>query len=106
MKILTICSAGAVRSVGMAYLLKHMYGHDVVPVGHDLNSQQTIDMLADWADLIIVMQPQYATGLPMRDAHKIIKLDIGPDIWGNSLHPDLLAKLKPIAYELHKKGLV
>jgi predicted protein tyrosine phosphatase len=106
MKILTICSAGAVRSVGMAYLLKEMYGHDAIPVGHDLNSQQTIDMLADWADLIIVMQPQYAAGLPMRDAHKIIKIDIGPDIWGNSLHPDLLAKLKQIAYGLHQRKLI
>lgn len=90
----------------MAHILKAMYGHDAIAVGHDLNTQKTIDMLADWADRIIVMQPQYAVGLPQRDAHKIIVLDIGPDVWLNPLSTDLQKKLMPIAYELHKKGLI
>jgi len=106
MKVLTICSAGTVRSVSMAHVLKARYGIDAIPAGHDLNSQETLDMLSDWADKIIVMQPQYATGLPARNAHKIIVVDVGPDIWGNPLHPGLLRKTTRIARDLVGRGIL
>lgn len=90
----------------MAHVLKHDYGIDAIPAGHDVNSQETLDMLSDWADRIIVMQPHYASDLPQRNAYKIIRLNIGPDVWGNSLHPDLIGKVKMIARDLHEKGLI
>ena len=106
MKVLTICSAGTVRSVSLAHVLKSRYGIDAIPAGHDLNSQETLDMLSDWADKIIVMQPKYAAGLPMRNAHKIIKVDVGTDIWGSALHPDLLRKTTRIARDLARRGII
>lgn len=106
MKILTICSAGAVRSVAMAHYLKQVMGHDAVPVGADANSPETITMLSDWADLILPMQPEYARVVPKRNRHKTVVLDIGSDVWMNSLHPDLIKKVSVLADELRKKGLV
>lgn len=105
-KILTICSAGTVRSVGMAHLLKHAYEHDAVPVGADANNPKTIAMLSDWADLILPMQPEYARVVPEHNRHKTMILDVGPDIWGSALHPNLQVKLKKIAMTLREKNLI
>jgi predicted protein tyrosine phosphatase len=104
LKVLTLCSAGTVRSVGMAHKLKNDYGIDAVPLGHDLNSQETIDKMSDWADVILVMQPKYAAGILKRNAHKVMIADVGPDVWGNPLDRDLQAKVGKIAYDLYQKG--
>jgi len=106
MKVLTICSAGTVRSVSLAHVLKSCYGVDAIPTGHDLNSQETLDMLSDWADLIVVMQPHFAADLPARNAKKVVIVDVGPDVWGNPLDVGLLRKTHAIAKELHAKGLL
>jgi len=106
LKILTVCSAGTVRSVSLAHVLKYRYGVDALAAGHDGNSRETLDMLSDWADRIVVMQPQYAAGFPMRNAHKIITVDVGPDIWQNPLDPALLKKTLRIAKEMEAKGLI
>jgi predicted protein tyrosine phosphatase len=106
MKVLTMCSAGTVRSVAMAHKLKQNYGIDAVPVGHDANSQETIDMLSDWADKILVMQPKYASGILKKNAHKVVIADVGPDVWGNPLDPDLQAKVGKIAFDLHQQGVI
>ena len=109
MKVLTICAAGTVRSVAMAHRLKHDYGIDAVPVGHDVNSQATIDMLSDWADRIIVMQPGYASGILQQYAHKIVPpalTDVGGDRWLNPLHPELQSIVRKIALDLYTKGIL
>jgi hypothetical protein len=109
MKILTICSAGACRSVAMAHVLKGDYGHDAVPVGRDANSQKTLDMLSEWADKIIVMQPKYAIGTLKASLHKLIPAeltDVGPDVWRNPLSPQLRDIVGTMAENLHRKGLL
>lgn len=61
-KILTVCRQGLSRSVGLADVLKlHFEPVDVIPVGHaeNANGEDTLLMLADWADHIIVMQTHY-----------------------------------------------
>jgi predicted protein tyrosine phosphatase len=106
MKVLTICSAGTVRSVAMAHRLKHDYGIDAVPLGHDLNSQDTIDKMSDWADLILVMQPKYAEGILKRNAHKVVVADVGMDRWANPLNPELQEMVRKIALDLYQKGII
>jgi predicted protein tyrosine phosphatase len=109
MKILTICSAGACRSVSMAHCLKRHYELDAIPVGADLNSRTTINMLAEWADLIICMQPQYAAALDPQWESKLAPVeltDIGQDIWTNSLNHDLHEKVHNVAQVLIKLGLL
>ena len=106
MKILTICSAGTVRSVAMAHVLKYDYEHDAVAAGYDTNSPETFKMLADWADLILPMTPGHAKALPKGVEHKTHVLDIGPDIWSNPLHPSLQGRLKLIAFDLREKRII
>lgn len=109
MKVLTMCSAGTVRSVAMAHRLKHDYGIDAVPLGHDTNSQDTIDRMSDWADRIIVMQPKYTSGILKRNVHKLVPpelTDVGPDRWLNPLAPELQDMVGKMAYGLYKNGMI
>lgn len=57
MKILTCCFGGNVRSVGCKFVLHMKYGHDVLACGVDHNTPETIEMLCNWADYVIVMEP-------------------------------------------------
>lgn len=107
MKVLTICSAGTCRSVAMAHRLKHDYGHDAVPLGHDTNSQGTIDLMSRWADRIIVMEPQYGVGILKSEVHKLIPpelTNVGPDVWSGALSHDLQRIVGDMAQNLHEKG--
>ena len=92
MKFLTVCRGGIVRSVAMRRELV-LSGQDAVAVGHDFNSPETIAMLMEWADWVILMQPTMFWMLPkearQRHKHKIRVCNVGEDIWGDSFHPDL-----------------
>lgn len=52
-RVLCVCDAGVARSVNIAHLLKFI-GYDALPVGVDTSSIDTLKMLEDWADLIIL----------------------------------------------------
>lgn len=91
-RILTVCSAGICRSVGMADVLKcHFRGAegpvDAVPLGVDRNSQELFGMLGKWADMAIVMHHPFTdrvlkyTGLP---EDKVFLCEVGPDVYGGS----------------------
>lgn len=91
--ILTVCSAGLCRSVGLADVLKlHFEPVDVVPVGIDKNSG-VLPLLYEWADHIIVMQEKYGKRIPEEFAHKVVVCEVGPDVYHNSRHPLLIAKV-------------
>ena len=89
-KVLTMCQGGNSRSVGCAYLLKYEYGFDALACGWEKNSSETITMLCKWADWIMVMEPQFKDYVPVQYHGKIAVVDVGPDRWFNSLHPELL----------------
>lgn len=52
-RVLCVCDQGVSRSVNIAHLLKFL-GYDALPVGVDTSSPETLKMLEDWADLIIL----------------------------------------------------
>jgi predicted protein tyrosine phosphatase len=93
-KILTVCSQGLCRSVGLADVLKlHFEPVDVIPAGVRGNTQETLAMLGNWADWIIVMQAKYINKIPMnidRRGDKLLVCDVGPDRYGNSHHRELI----------------
>ena len=89
MKVLCMCAGAVSRSVGLAYLLKYRYGHDALAVSHEKNTVETIDMLSNWADRIIVVQPHYAKHIPEKYHSKLGVYDVGLDRWVNALHPEL-----------------
>lgn len=92
MNYLCICSGGIVRSGACAALLRDQ-GADAIPVSSKNTSTATFDLMCRWANRIIVMQPQFAERVTPEYRHKVVVFDIGPDVWANPLHPDLLAKI-------------
>ena len=93
MKILCICQGGNVRSVACGYVLKYMYGVDAVAASWEKNSPETLDMLCRWADAIFVMQPEFVEKVYEPYRTKVHVIDVGPDVWFNSLHPELIDKV-------------
>jgi predicted protein tyrosine phosphatase len=94
MKILTICQGGAVRSVGLARVLRD---HDIAGRTNDAiaaswrwNSPQTLEFLGQWADLVVVMEPYMTDQIPASIRSKTRVCDVGPDRYGNAQHPDLV----------------
>jgi len=89
-KILTVCSQGLMRSVGLADVLKlHFEPVDVIPVGvaENANGFDTLIMLCHWADHIIVMEEYLKDRLATRTGFDMDNLnvhicDVGPDTYG------------------------
>lgn len=103
MKVAVFCKGGICRSAAMANVLK-TYGHDVLNAGLGYNSPETIQMLTDWADRIVVMQKELADLVPMSGRSKMVIADLGPDVWDNSADPDLVNRCRVIAEAWAKKG--
>jgi predicted protein tyrosine phosphatase len=96
MKVLTVCQGGNSRSVGCGFLLKYKYGIDAIACGWEGNKPETVEFLCEWADIIMIMQTEFDKHIQPRFHYKLRVVDVGPDIWCNSLHPDLLAKCDSI----------
>lgn len=106
MKILCICEHGNVRSVALAYLLKTIYGYDVLACGVRETSEQTKGMLYQWADKIIFLDRELQDYKLLKNSktsgykNKLYCLDVGPDIWHDAnaqeLHHKLLKGLKTL----------
>lgn len=103
MKIAVFCKGGICRSAAMSNVLK-TYGHDVLVAGLGYNAPETIQMLSDWADRIVVMQQELAQLVPMSGRGKMVIADVGPDVWENSADPDLVARCRVIADEWARKN--
>jgi hypothetical protein len=101
MKVVCMCQGGNSRSAGCGYLLKYFYGQDALACGWEKNSPDTLKMLFAWAEVIVVMQEEFKKYVPSEYWAKLCIVDIGPDVWFNSLHPEMLQKIDGIL----KKGL-
>jgi hypothetical protein len=93
MKILAACHAGICRSAAMSRELKR-HGHDVLVVGLEGNSPETVKMLGDWAQKIVVMQKELLPMVPSEFSDKIVLADVGPDVWGDPSSEDLRNRVK------------
>jgi predicted protein tyrosine phosphatase len=101
MKILTICRGGQVRSVAAKFALTQ-YGHDVLAIGWQNNSKETLNMLCEWADYIVVMKDEFCKEIPDKFEHKMICYHVGPDRFGYAFHPELQ---QMIHHMIKKHGL-
>lgn len=91
MKILCACDSGNVRSVTMARILKAR-GHDALSCGINKNSFATLLLLESWAELILVSETRQKGDFT--STSKIKNLHLGPDVWGEAMHPELVRKIK------------
>lgn len=102
MKILCVCRGGNSRSVTCAYLLKQVYGHDALAVSYKYNAPETLRMLCDWADKIVVMRLGIVQRIPAEFFYKILIADVGTDKW---FHPSN-ELMTLICKKLQEAGLV
>lgn len=102
MKILCICEHGNVRSVALRYLLETIYGYDALAMGMKDNSEETKQLLYQWADKIIFLDSRLMINLPVSINQKIHLIDVGSDVWHNSqaqeLHHKILKQLKKLDF--------
>lgn len=81
MNILTVCQHGNVRSVGTKSRLNSRGHTDVIAIGAENSSPEVLDMLYEWADIVLVAEPRFIELLP--DDSKVEKsFTIGPDTFG------------------------
>lgn len=96
MKILCVCQGGTCRSVGLARVLKDRdvagRNHDAVAASWQWNSPQTLEMLGQWAELVVVMEPWMVERLPQPIRAKTAVCDVGPDRYGTPINPELVAQ--------------
>ena len=92
MKILCVCEGGNVRSVALAYALKHEVNprHDALAMGLVTNNPDTQLMLFNWAERIIVMEERLKEPIPPIFHSKVSVCEVGPDRYGIYVHPDLI----------------
>ena len=93
-RILTVCKHGLVRSVGLADVLKlHFEPVDVIPVGNASNSPETLEMLYEWADHIVIMEERYRKRIHIqKHRERAIVCEVGQDTYGNSHARPLIDK--------------
>lgn len=93
MKILTVCDQGNNRSVQFAHILKY-WKHDTLPVGLDTTSAETLKMLFDWADIILLTEESQRFKLPIGYDSKIKVFDVGADNYPRPFNAELHAIAK------------
>jgi len=80
-RILCVCDRGVSRAAMLAQRLKNK-GYDTLPVGVETASRETLALLADWADLIILTDESQRRCFP---AAKIVVWPLA-DIYRRPLH--------------------
>lgn len=102
MKILCVCQEGNKRSVVTRYVLNR-HGHEALACGVRTNTRETLMLLCQWADKILVAEPQMSALLP--GFYEKIDRDftIGPDIYKDSIDRHLKRQVEK---ELTKLGYV
>ncbi len=94
MKILCVCRAGIVRSGALSMNLKQRFGYlDTLQAGVDFNSPETLSMLYAWADKIYIVEDVFWNNIPEEFKAKTELINIGPDVWGNCMNPELQSKV-------------
>lgn len=105
-KILTVCNGGNCRSVALAEMLKGTYNCEAISSSTYWLSHQTMEMLCEWADLILLVEPWDAK-LPEPDltywkkspawmakyAYKRKVFPLGPDAWGHAKYDEMKNKI-------------
>ena len=102
MKVVCMCQGGNSRSAGCGFILKYEYGMDALACGWEGNTPETLEMLFNWAEAIIIMEAKFVSYVPDQYRSKVFVVDVGPDRWFNSLHPDLLNTIRPILARMVK----
>lgn len=111
-KFLCCCSGGKVRSVAAKYILNDRHGlKGVLAVGLDKTDADTLAMLFDWADVILVVGEGGLVGkVPAGWQSKVRHLDVGEDTYHNyangKLNEKLGCLLSPLVVSRDDRGVL
>ena len=100
MKILVVCHQGNNRSVTVANQLRY-WKHDVLTAGLEVNPKETLDLLCDWSDRILVVEFGMERQLDKRHRDKVEVWHVGPDEYPRPFNKELLARVTALM-EAHK----
>ena len=78
-KILCICAGGASRSVGIRNTLAWAHGHDAINLGFQGNSPETLKMLSDWAEVIVLAREKFRSVIDSDNQSKVRVCELGRD---------------------------
>ena len=95
-RIITACSQGLCRSVGLADVLKlHFEPVDVIPIGLNSNHPTTVVTLGAWCDHFIIMTESLRKRIPTGwfDLGKVMVCEVGQDTYKNPKNPLLIDKV-------------
>jgi hypothetical protein len=84
----------------MAYWLHDHCSSEAIPVGRMRVSENTMAIMCNWADRIILMQPHMIESIHEAHHHKCKVVDVGPDRYGIWIHPDLLKQVQDASVNL------
>ena len=104
-KILCVCRGGHVRSVATKYCLNRRGYKEVIAVGGEYVSFDTMCILCDWADIILLAKPNHKKFIPVftEFIDKVnLSFSIGEDTYGTPVNWKLE---ELIDRELDKIGL-
>ncbi len=96
-RYLCICQYGHSRSAALVRIL-HERGQEAICVGWGTSPSEWMAPLQELADVICTMEPtadNYVVGYE----HKVVKMHVGPDIWSNPYHPELLDLCRDLVKE-------
>jgi len=97
--ILCVCAHGNNRSVTMAYILKYVLNFEPLTAGLEYHTQETLKMLYEWADVIIVPEEKLIAMIPEEHKSKIKFYNIGEDVYPRPFNKELLAKARKLMDE-------
>ena len=90
---------GINRSGALSILLKKYFKHDVIQAGYGITQPETFKMLSNWADRIVICDNEAVGAIPSDDQKKIAVFNIGDDVYGNPMQPDLQKKMMKMLAE-------
>jgi predicted protein tyrosine phosphatase len=93
-KILCVCQMGNVRSVGTKARLNKRNYNNVIATGSSSTGEETLAMLCEWADVILVAEPDMIEQLPNGHDKVDSNFFIGEDVYGNPLNRTLQELVK------------
>ena len=89
-KILCVCDGGNSRSVALAWVFKKLFDMDALSCGVRNNSRETLDILAKWADYIVICDKGLVSFFP--ESPKVKVFDVGPDVYFKHFEDRLVQK--------------
>jgi len=94
--VLTVCEQGVNRSTTAQWMLQFAPDREVISAGLKRLSPETLGMLYDWADRVVLLDGRYRRDVP---SDKLVLWDVGPDRYPHHFNADLVRRLRAMRLE-------